>query len=131
MDYGKHLLLEVITKDGKDLASVAKMKKFFDLIISRVGFNIVFEPMFYKFKPRIKGELAGITGMCVVSESHISIHTWPEKNYFSFDIFSCSDFDVNKVVGIIEEVFLAKEIYSEIIERGLKINFKKKRKKGA
>lgn len=75
MDYGKHLLLEVITKDGKDLASVAKMKKFFDLIISRVGFNIVFEPMFYKFKPRIKGELAGITGMCVVSESHISIHT--------------------------------------------------------
>ncbi len=131
MDYGKHLLLEVVTKDGKDLASVAKMKKFFDLIINRVGFNIVFKPMFYKFKPRIKGELAGITGMCIVSESHISIHTWPEKNYFSFDIFSCSDFDVNKVVDIVEEVFLAKEIYSEIIERGLKINFKKKRKKGS
>lgn len=131
MDYGKHLLLEVITKDGKDLASVAKMKKFFDLIISRVGFNIVLKPMFYKFKPRVKNELSGITGMCVVSESHISIHTWPEREYFAFDIFSCSDFDVNKVIDIISELFDVKELNSQIIERGLKVNFKKKTKKGA
>lgn len=130
MDYGKHLLLEVITKDGKDLASVAKMAKFFDLIISRVGFNIVLKPTFYKFKPRIKGDLSGVTGMCVVSESHISIHTWPEKEYFAFDIFSCSDFDENKVIDVIQDMFDTKEIYTQIIERGLKINFKKKRKKG-
>lgn len=128
MDYGKHLLLEVITKDGKDLASVAKIKKFFDLIINRVGFTVVFKPVFYKFKPRIKGDLAGITGMCVVSESHISIHTWPERNYFAFDIFSCSDFDENKVISIIGEVFYVKEVYSQIVERGLKINFRKRRK---
>lgn len=75
MEYGKHLLLEVITKDGKDLASVAKLKNFFDLIIKKVKFTVVFKPVFYKFKPRIKGDLAGVTGMCVVSESHISIHT--------------------------------------------------------
>ena len=130
MDYGKHLLLEVITKDGKDLASVAKMAKFFDLIISRVGFNVVLKPTFYKFKPRINGDLSGVTGMCVVSESHISIHTWPEKEYFAFDIFSCSDFDENKVIDVIQEMFDTKEIYTQIIERGLKINFKKKRKKG-
>jgi len=75
MEYGKHLLLEVITKDGKDLASVAKMKKFFEEIINRVGFTVVVKPDFYKFKPRVKGDLSGVTGMCVVSESHISIHT--------------------------------------------------------
>jgi len=75
MDYGKHLLLEVITKDGKDLASNNSVKKFFNLIIKRVGFTVVFKPIFYKFKPRIKGDLGGITGMCFVSESYISIHT--------------------------------------------------------
>ena len=75
MDYGKHLILEVLTKDGKDLASVAKMRELFDLIIKKVRFTVVVKPVFYKFKPRIKGDLAGITGMCVVSESHISIHT--------------------------------------------------------
>jgi len=127
MDYGKHLLLEVITKDGKDLASVAKMKEFFNLIIKKVKFTVVLKPVFYKFKPRIKGDLAGITGMCVVSESHISIHTWPERNYFAFDIFSCSDFDEDKVITIISELFNTSEIYSQIIERGIKINFKHKK----
>ncbi|HRZ29626.1 MAG TPA: adenosylmethionine decarboxylase [Candidatus Paceibacterota bacterium] len=131
MEYGKHLLLEVITKDGKDLASVAKMKKFFNLIIKKVKFTVVFKPIFYKFKPRKKGEISGITGMCVVSESHISIHTWPECNYFAFDIFSCSEFDENKVIDIISDLFDVKEIYSQIVERGLKINFKSRTKKSA
>lgn len=128
MEYGKHLLLEVITKDGKDLASVAKMKKFFKEIISRVGFTVVVKPEFYKFKPRIKGDLSGVTGMCVVSESHISIHTWPETNYFAFDIFSCSDFDEDLVIEIIGEMFDVDKIHLQIIGRGMKINFKKKRK---
>jgi len=131
MDYGKHLILEVITKDGKDLASVAKMKDFFNTLIKKVKFTIVFKPVFYKFKPRKKGELSGITGMCVVSESHISIHTWPECNYFAFDVFSCADFDENKVIDIISDIFDVKEIHSQIVERGLKINFKRKSKKGA
>lgn len=128
MEYGKHLLLEVITKDGKDLASVAKMKKFFEEIINRVGFTVVVKPDFYKFKPRIKGDLSGVTGMCVVSESHISIHTWPETNYFAFDIFSCSDFDEDLVIEIIGEMFDVDKIHLQIIGRGMKINFKKKRK---
>lgn len=128
MEYGKHLLLEVITKDGKDLASVAKMKKFFEEIINRVGFTVVVKPDFYKFKPRVKGDLSGVTGMCVVSESHISIHTWPETNYFAFDIFSCSDFDEDLVIEIIGEMFDVDKIHLQIIGRGMKINFKKKRK---
>jgi S-adenosylmethionine decarboxylase len=126
MKYGKHLLLEVITKDGKDLASVAKIKSFFNDIITKVGFNIVHVPVFYKFPARKEGELSGITGMCIVSESHISIHTWPEKNYFAFDIFSCSKFKENKVIDIVQDCFDVQELFSEIRERGLTINFKKR-----
>ncbi len=128
MKYGKHLLLEVITKDGKDLASVAKIKGFFNEIISKVGFNIVHVPIYYKFPTRKKGELSGITAMCIVSESHISIHTWPEKNYFSFDIFSCSKFKEDKVIKIVGEYFDVKELFSEIRERGLSVNFKNDKK---
>jgi S-adenosylmethionine/arginine decarboxylase-like enzyme len=75
MKYGKHLLLEVITKNGKDLASVAKIKSFFNEIVTKVGFNTVHVPVYYKFPVRKEGELSGITGMCILSESHISIHT--------------------------------------------------------
>lgn len=33
----------------------------------------------------------GITAVCLLSESHLSIHTWPEKQYAAIDIFTCGD----------------------------------------
>lgn len=39
----------------------------------------------HKFFPR------GITGVILLAESHIAIHTWPERNYISIDLFTCGD----------------------------------------
>lgn len=36
------------------------------------------------------GEKGGVTGVVVLAESHISIHTWPEKNYVTLDVFVCN-----------------------------------------
>ena len=43
------------------------------------------EEVKYEFTPQ------GITAVCLLSESHISIHTWPEKRYAALDIFTCGD----------------------------------------
>ena len=48
------------------------------------GANIV-EVVFHKFKPR------GISGVVVIAESHLAIHTWPEYRYAAIDIFTCGD----------------------------------------
>lgn len=52
----------------------------------------------------------GITGMCVISKSHISIHCWPLQEFFSMDIFSCGDYDpeaalciVRQTLGVVSE----------------------------
>lgn len=37
------------------------------------------------------GKQAGITGVLVLAESHITIHTWPEQHYAAFDLFMCGD----------------------------------------
>ncbi|WP_208454641.1 adenosylmethionine decarboxylase [Jannaschia marina] len=39
------------------------------------------------------GQRAGFTGVAVLAESHISIHTWPETGYAAIDIFMCGDCD--------------------------------------
>jgi len=39
----------------------------------------------FKFDPQ------GVTSFAILAESHISIHTWPEKNYYAIDIFTCGD----------------------------------------
>ena len=43
------------------------------------------EELKYEFTPQ------GVTAICLLSESHISIHTWPEKQYAAVDIFTCGD----------------------------------------
>ena len=108
MEYGKHLLVEVIVKDYTPLVRVGCIKRFFREIVKELNFQVIGKPFFYKFPSRMKKMQGGITGMCVIAESHLSIHTWPESNYFAFDLFSCRNFDEKKVMKEKQETILMK-----------------------
>lgn len=47
----------------------------------------------------------GISGVAVLAESHISVHTWPEREYAAFDVFMCGDADPEKTIPILMQVF--------------------------
>ena len=47
----------------------------------------------------------GISGVAVLAESHISVHTWPERGYAAFDVFMCGDADPEKTVPILKAYF--------------------------
>jgi S-adenosylmethionine decarboxylase len=47
----------------------------------------------------------GYTTILVIAESHISIHTFPEEGFFTFDCYSCKYFDVNKVISELKNIF--------------------------
>lgn len=51
------------------------------------------------------GEHSGITGVAVLAESHISIHTWPETGYVALDIFVCGNCDAHKAVPVLQDFF--------------------------
>lgn len=55
------------------------------------------------------GENAGITGVAILSESHISIHTWPETGYVAIDVFMCGSCDPRRSVPVFEKCFSAKK----------------------
>ncbi len=44
----------------------------------------------------------GVTGVCVLSTSHCSIHTWPLRPFFVMDVYSCRDFDTQEVESFLE-----------------------------
>ena len=50
-------------------------------------------------------EGGGISGVAVLAESHISVHTWPEKAYAAFDVFMCGDADPRKALGVFKKAF--------------------------
>lgn len=47
----------------------------------------------------------GISGVLVLAESHISIHTWPERGFAALDVFMCGDCDPYQAVPILKDVF--------------------------
>ena len=48
---------------------------------------------------------AGITGVAVLAESHMSIHTWPERDYMAIDIFMCGDANIDAALSSLEKSF--------------------------
>lgn len=81
---GKHLLLEMKDCDKKILADLAMVRNAMVSAAQEAKATIV-EIAFHEFSP------FGISGMVVIAESHLSIHTWPEYGYAAVDVFTCGD----------------------------------------
>ncbi len=47
----------------------------------------------------------GVSGVAVLAESHISVHTWPERDFAAFDVFMCGDAKPERVIPVLREAF--------------------------
>jgi len=65
------------------------------------------------------GEGMGVSGVTVLSESHISIHTWPERDFASLDIFMCGDCDPQAALNYLLKVMKPASIDQSTNRRGL------------
>ena len=81
---GRHLLAEFINCDLKQLDNVDVVKHCLENAALQANATIV-ESVFHRFNPY------GISGVVVIAESHLAIHTWPEYNYAAVDVFTCGD----------------------------------------
>jgi S-adenosylmethionine decarboxylase len=84
------------------------------------------EVAFHKFAPQ------GVSGVVVISESHLAIHTFPEHGYASIDVFTCGErIDPQVAAKLIAKKLNSKRFYEINLERGmgemtLRNGFKKK-----
>ena len=61
----------------------------------------------------------GVTGVALLAEFHISIHTWPERGYAALDIFLCSPrHALEAALDVVRTMLRAQEVDSQVIERG-------------
>lgn len=60
----------------------------------------------------------GISGVAVLAESHISIHSWPEKQYAALDVFMCGSCQPDKSLTVLQKAFEPDRIYINEQMRG-------------
>ena len=79
---GKHLLLELNDCDRNLLDDIVFIKDVMISAANEAGATILGES-FHQFSPQ------GVSGVLIIAESHLTIHTWPEHGYAGADIFTC------------------------------------------
>ncbi|MBB05956.1 adenosylmethionine decarboxylase [Pseudooceanicola sp.] len=80
---GTHLLID--HRGGAAMTDAAKLEEVMRGAAEAAGATVL-SAHFHKFPDR-----AGVTGVLLLAESHISVHTWPEHNYAAFDVFVCGE----------------------------------------
>ena len=81
---GRHLLVELFDCDPDVINNLEAVKGALIEAAKRAQATIV-DVVFHEFNP------FGISGVVVIAESHLTIHTWPEYRFAAVDIFSCGD----------------------------------------
>ncbi len=81
---GRHLLLELKDCDRERLNDLNYLKKVLPEAARECGATVLGES-FHQFSPQ------GVSGVVVIAESHVFIHTWPEYGYAAVDIFTCGN----------------------------------------
>ncbi len=108
----RHTLLELHGCDAAQLNDPASLKSVL-LEAVRRGRGTIVTDVFHTFSPH------GVSGVVVIAESHVAIHTWPEHRYAAVDIFSCgTKLDHAIIRDHIRTALAAENVESRELTRG-------------
>ncbi len=108
---GVHYLLELRGCNPTVINDLPEVRRVL-LEAARQANATIIDSRFHQFSPQ------GVSGVVVVGESHLSIHTWPEYGYASADVYTCGHTDPMRAAAYIIEALQAKSAFCMIIGRG-------------
>jgi S-adenosylmethionine decarboxylase len=110
---GKHFIIDGFECDSLLLNNIAHLERLCKKAAIDAGMEIIYS-YFHQFQPQ------GVTGVLVLSTSHMSIHTWPEEKYVSLDFYTCGNPDlIAAPVNILLKELSSKKAIMYLIPRGI------------
>ena len=110
---GTHIIIDLY--DAQQLDDQAHIERTMRACIEASGATLLHIHL-HPFEP------TGVSGIAVLAESHISVHTWPEAGYAAFDVFMCGDTEPEKCIDILADAFKAKNVEVTNLKRGDKVS---------
>ncbi|MDQ0285989.1 S-adenosylmethionine decarboxylase [Desulfofundulus luciae] len=110
---GRHVLAEIYGCEFDILNDIEKVEEIMVNAALEAGAEVR-ECVFHKFSPQ------GVSGVVVISESHLAIHTWPELGYAAVDVFTCGEkVDPWDACNYLTSQFRAKHMSARETKRGI------------
>jgi len=107
---GNHLIIDLF--GARRLDDLSHVEKTLKRCVDVAGASLLHIHL-HHFTPN-----GGISGVAVLSESHISIHSWPEADYAALDVFMCGDAKPELCVDVLKEAFEADSVVVKSHQRG-------------
>ena len=115
---GKQILIELKDCNTELLNDIEYLRTLLADVARSIGATVI-KDSFYQFTPQ------GVSGVVIIAESHISIHTWPEYSYAAVDVFTCGDvIEPKNAVKPMSERLKAKSTTYIELKRGVLIESK-------
>jgi S-adenosylmethionine decarboxylase len=108
---GSHLIIDLW--DAEHLDDIGVIEVALRRAVKAAGATLLHLHL-HEFSPN-----GGVSGVAVLAESHISIHTWPERGYAALDVFMCGSTEPHKVVPILKHAFGPKRLAISEQMRGI------------
>jgi S-adenosylmethionine decarboxylase len=113
-----HLTIDGYGGNRDLLSSESLVRSFLDTYPTEINMTKISEPYVLEYTGE-KPEDWGVTGFVIIAESHISVHTFPDRGYVWVDVFSCKEFEADGAVDRIVETFSLTHVTTRIHDRGL------------
>ncbi len=113
-----HLAVDGYGGDPEKLRDEDLVFRFLDEYPHVIGMTKMMPPQVYRYRGKV-AEDWGVSGFVLIAESHISVHTFPDRGYLNVDIFSCKDFDVSASLADVEAHFSLPQVKVWTLERGV------------
>jgi len=118
MREGKHIKFQVYGATREKLNDVVPIEKLLLEMVHAAGMRELGVPHVYDIPETLREmdlepdreEPEGVTGIVVLSTSHVAIHTWPHRGYAVIDLYSCRDFKEGDTVNVVVDALSPKKI---------------------
>ncbi len=113
-----HVIIDGYGGDPDQLDDENVVRAVLDQYPSDMGMTKIAPPTVVRYRGS-KPEDWGVSGYVMIAESHISMHTFPERRIVWADVFSCKEFDAAPILEDFKQRFRLREMQVSILERGL------------
>lgn len=118
-NFGLHLTVDGYYGNKKRLNDIELIYKFLDELPAKVYMRKLMPPYVIYVPPVSKKDTGGISGFVIIAESHVSIHTFPDKGFATIDIYTCkNELNIKTIKNYIKKLFLFKDMEVNLFTRG-------------